>query len=138
MQVNEGHHLKWVTLDLNWNSTNGKRVMVMGLIPNDNFWEFLNGEKYLYHRFCHLTNGWYTIEIIISNLDSLFHQTLTEHITFQISLQNNYTKNYVIFEGQLTLINDFRASCNSLFISLFNGKNFVQHFKFFNQHFLLY
>lgn len=50
-------------------------------------------------------------------MDDLFHQTLIEHITFQIGFENNYIKYYVIFEEQFTLINDFRASYNSLFIS---------------------
>lgn len=76
-------------------------------------------------------NEWeYTYKFIISSVDCLFHQTLTQHITFKLVYKNNYMKNYFIFEEKFTLINDFQISCNSLFISrslmvriLFNVSN---------------
>lgn len=76
--------------------------------------KFLNDEKHISLWLWILTEGKYTVEFSISNVDFLLHQTLTQHITFQIDLENNYMKNYIIFEEQLTLTNDFRASCNSL------------------------
>lgn len=42
------------------------------------------------------------MEFIISNVDCLF-----EHRTFKIGLQNMYMNNYIKFEEQLTLVNDF-------------------------------
>lgn len=74
----------------------------MSLTLNTNFLEFLNGEKHIFHRLCHLT-----VVFIISNVNCLFHQILIEYIIFQIYLENSYVKNYVILEEKLTLINDF-------------------------------